>query len=90
LERLTKGAPGEYRVEPHAILPREDGFGGAAIEKLARMENLYEDLCRQQERITAEMEALRAEGKQKTMRFRQLLANKVTNNNVMVMLEMHP
>ena len=90
MERITKQAPGGYWVEPDAVLPREQGFGGAAIENLARMENLYEDLCRQQERIAGELEALRLAGKQKTVRFRQLLANKVTNQNIIVMLEMHP
>ena len=78
MERITKQALGGYWVEPDAVLPREQGFGGAAIE------------CRQQERIAGELKALRLAGKQKTVRFRQLLANKVTNQNIIVMLEMHP
>ncbi len=77
-------------MEPDAVLPREQGFGGAAIENWPGWKNLYEDLCRQQERIAGELKALRLAGKQKTVRFRQLLANKVTNQNIIVMLEMHP
>lgn len=59
----------------------------AAIERLGRIEALYERLCREQEEISIELSKLRASGKAKSVKFNQLLAKKMTNVNLIASLE---
>lgn len=59
----------------------------AAIERLGRIEALYERLCREQEEISLELSKLRASGKAKSVKFNQLLAKKLTNVNIIAALE---
>lgn len=59
----------------------------AAIERLGRIEELYERLCHEQEKITTELSDLRAQGKAKSVRFNQLLAKKLSNVSILSALE---
>ncbi|MGN0468914.1 MAG: hypothetical protein ACI4GY_09345 [Acutalibacteraceae bacterium] len=59
----------------------------AAIERLGRIEELYQRLQTQQEEISAELSKLRAEGKTKSVRFNQLLTKKLNNVNIVATLE---
>ncbi len=69
MTRLTSGSKGSYTVPD----PQE------AIERLAAYENLHEATEREQESITVQMAVLRAAGKEKTVKYRELFAKKLQN-----------
>ena len=86
--RLTKAIPGgEYRVPEDAVQSTPGGYSGPAVEKLARFENMADDLAARQEAIAQDLEALRAAGRQNTVQFKQLLAEKLTNAGTLALLE---
>jgi len=51
-------------------------------ERLAAFERMYADLLREQEKLLEQMDALRAAGKQKGATYKQLLAQKLTLQNL--------
>lgn len=59
----------------------------AAIERLGKIEELYERLCREQEEISSELSDLRSQGKAKSVKFNQLLAKKLSNVSILSALE---
>ena len=63
------------------------GILGEAVTKLAKFENLYEDLLARQNDIAKELEALRLEDKTRTLKFKQLFANKLTNSNILTLFK---
>ena len=73
---------------------REDGTAQvrvedmkAALARLAAFEDMVENLDREQEEIARKMEDLRGRGKEKTVQFKELLAQKLVNNNMRFRLE---
>lgn len=60
-----------------------------AIDRLARFEDAYDEVVADQERVTAELERLRREGRTKTVRFRELLGRKLTNTYLLVLWTKH-
>ncbi|MEL7673082.1 MAG: hypothetical protein AAGU78_05020 [Chloroflexota bacterium] len=76
-----------YRVDDAQITHDAGGYSGEAIERLARFENAQADLLAHQETIALEMDRLRAEGKEKSVRFRELLSQKMINNTLIALLE---
>lgn len=58
-----------------------------AIARLGAFEDLYDSLLAEREKIATELEALRAENKQKTVRFKSLLAQKLTNQSTITLFE---
>ncbi len=78
-----------YVVDEAYITHDAGGYSGEAIERLARFENAHADLLARQERIQRELDRLRDEGKQKTVRFRELLGQKMINNTLIELLEQH-
>lgn len=90
MDRLTRAIEnGVYAVDDGKIQLSNDGYSGEAINKLAKFENIYDDLVSKQSVISMEMERLRAEGKTHTVKFKQLLANKLTNSNIITIFEMY-
>lgn len=89
MNRLTRKLDNNdfYVIDDVNVLHDVNGYSGEVVSKLARFENLYEDLIEQQREITKEMEGLRLEGKTHTVKFKQLLANKLTNNNIIILFE---
>lgn len=74
------------------ITHRENGAitvtdAAQAAEKLARFEDLCEQLEAQQEQIGAQLAALRAAGKEKTARFRELMGQKLVNASTIGLLK---
>ena len=63
------------------------GREGDAAVRLATFENARERLLARQGEIAARMEALRAQGKQKTAQFRELFAEKLTIQNTLTLWE---
>lgn len=67
--------------------------GGLAIAIVAleddrqeKFERMYADLCATQERTEAELEKLRAEGKEKTLRARELTGKKLTDGAFLALM----
>ncbi|AHM57596.1 hypothetical protein EAL2_808p00900 (plasmid) [Peptoclostridium acidaminophilum DSM 3953] len=92
MTRLTRKLPGKeghegYVVEKEKIINTPEGYSGEAVEKLARFENFYDELVASQEEISRELEMLRNEGKEKSVRFRELFGKKLMNNNTLIMLK---
>lgn len=76
-----------YVVDDDRIRHDADGYSGAAIERLARFENAQADLLAYQDKIVRELDRLRDEGKQKSVRFRELLGQKMINSTLIALLE---
>lgn len=67
--------------------PAENGYAGLAAERLAKLEDLYEQLTAQQETLAKELETLRLAGKTRTTKFQQLMAKKLTDKNIIILLD---
>ncbi|WP_019230017.1 MULTISPECIES: hypothetical protein [Sedimentibacter] len=87
MERLTKKTNDVYYALCDDL--KSDGkiYIGKVIDKLAKFENFYEGLIQKYSEIEREMEKLRAEGKTSTVKFKQLLANKLEINNIITILK---
>ena len=79
MERYTVRAEGAVSVPPDKL---ED-----ALERLARFEDMALGLAGEQGDIAARLAALREQGRDKTVQFRELLAQKLTNSNLRLLLE---
>lgn len=87
MDRLTKTHDnGIYIVEDAKVQHRENGYSGDAISKLAKFENICDDLISRQGEISKELEKLRSEDKIHSVKFKQLLTNKLMNNNIIILL----
>jgi len=80
MKRLTeKGKDGCYTV------PGGDMEG--AVQRLGAFEDACEALMKSQEQIPGELDALRVQGKEKTVRFKETMAQKLINNNIIIFLK---
>lgn len=79
MERLTERIDGAYRLPPERL--------GAAAARLGALETLWGRLLERQAAIPGELEALRGAGREKTVQFRELMAEKLTNRAVLDALE---
>lgn len=73
MDRLT--------VQNNGVYETEDLRG--ALERLAAYENLLEALEREQTDIASQMTGLRAAGKEKTVKYREIFAKKLQNAYVL-------
>jgi len=87
MERLTKKIDKSIFIEESEITKDQKGYSGEAIERLAKFENMFFDLLSKQEELSKELEKLRLVDKTKSVKFRQLLTDKLTNNNVLILLK---
>jgi hypothetical protein len=88
MTRLTRVLDnGIYVVDDAKVRHDADGYSGEAITRLAGLENMYEELVSKQEEISKELERLRSEDKMHSVKFKQLLANKLLNNNILILLK---
>lgn len=88
MNRLTRTLDNKlYIVDETEIQHNADGYSGEAVTKLAKFENIYDDLLLKQSEISKELEKLRLEGKTHSVKFKQLLANKLTNSNILVLFK---
>jgi hypothetical protein len=89
MDRLTRaaGCNNYYIIDDNKIQHDVNGYTGEAVSKLAKFENLYDDLAARQNEIVKELEALRLEGKTRTVKFKQLFADKLVNNNIIILFK---
>ncbi len=59
----------------------------AAIQRLAQFEDAYQELTDSQTQIHPKLKKLRADGKEKTVRYREMMAQKLVNLNMLLFLE---
>lgn len=89
MKRMTKSENGMFYVKKDHVREIEAGYAGDAIERLAVFEDVYLRLVEQQDEYEAELEKLRAGGKEKSVRFRELLGNKMMNGNTLKLFEIY-
>ena len=58
-----------------------------AVNKLGRLEDMYEALCEEKQKIERDMKQLSDSGKTKTVTYKQLFANKLTVINLLSRFE---
>ena len=77
MKRMTKRTEhGTYEISGEFLTPGKSGYEGAAAEKLARLEEFCEALCRRREECASLLEELRTKGKTNSYRFREAMGNK--------------
>ena len=82
MERLTKKTnDGIYSIS--------DPDMEKAIQKLGLFEDAYEDLIDSQVQIPKDLETMRNQGKEKTVRYRETMAQKLINNHIVMFFEKH-
>ena len=79
MERYTTREGNEVRVRPEQL--------EQARARLAQFEDMAQGLDREQAEIAQRLEQLRSQGREKTVQFRELLAQKLTNQNMKLLLE---
>ena len=79
MERYTAREGEQVRVRPERL--------EEALDRLARFEDMVQGLDREQAEIARRLEQLRGQGREKTVQFRELLAQKLTNQNMKLLLE---
>ncbi|MGI6331272.1 MAG: hypothetical protein ACOX1Y_05925 [Zhaonellaceae bacterium] len=89
MKRLTtKAEDGTYLVSGDQLKAfNKDSYGGEAINKLGKYENFHEALLNRRQVIPEELQKLREQGKEKSVKFRELLAEKLTIENILIMLK---
>ncbi len=76
-----------YAVDDDKVTHDVNGYSGEAIIKLAKFENIYDDLLASQNNISKELERLRNEGKKNSVKFRELLGKKLMNSHTIILFE---
>lgn len=90
MERLTylHNDTHQYVVDPTYIELTSYGYAGIAIHRLGCFEDILEGLINRQIQITAELASLRDANRTKTVRFRQLLTEKLANGQVISLFKL--
>lgn len=90
MDRLTKRMPGtrEYLVDEELVVPLSEGYTGKAIKQLALFENVYESLLADQEKLSEQIEALRLSGRGTSSRYKQLIAKKISNSELLFLFDL--
>jgi len=87
MERLTHMHEGKYYANDNAVNRSSEGYSGEAINRLGVFENVYEDLLASQSEISDQLASLRNEGKEKSVKFKELMVKKLTNINTIILLK---
>ena len=75
MERLTKKEGDNYVLSPELYT--------VAVQRLGKMEDMLEQLLAEKDEIASQLEAQRNAGKEKSVRFRELFARKLTVMNTL-------
>ena len=89
MNRLTLAAEdGTYLVSGDQVKAlNKDFYAGEAIDKLGKFENFHEALLKRKQLLPEELQKLREQGKEKSVKFRELLAEKLTIENILILLK---
>ncbi len=91
MERMTRrtGPDGRATVDGSHVVRDGGNAGGDAVERLARFEDAVDELLAEQADATRQLERLRGEGRSKSVRFRELMGRKLTDQYLLVLLARH-
>lgn len=87
MERLTHRTGGCAEAPQSSVQIIGGSAQGEAIERLAQYEDLREALLAEQDKIARQMETLRTQGREKSVKFRELFAQKLTNAAFLSLLQ---
>jgi len=82
MDRLT-----EKRKDGYYVVSGEDTK--QAIQRLGLYEDAYESLINSLEQIPKDLEDMRQQGKEKTVRYKETLTQKLINNNIVMFFQQH-
>ncbi len=74
--QMAEGGKG-YVAEAGSVQAGENGWQGQAVDRLAAFEDMREALAQRIADIPAELSQLRAQGREKSVRFRELTGEKM-------------
>ena len=66
-----------------------DEYTKDAIQRLGEFEDAYEVLMNNQVQIPKDLENMRTQGKEKTVRYKETMAQKLINNSIVMFFENH-
>lgn len=88
MERLTRKSENNvFVVGNDKVKHDESGYSGEAIDKLAKLEDMYEKLITREKEIIEEMESMRVDGRMHTPKFRALEASKISTNTMLILFQ---
>lgn len=89
MQRLTTKRPdGTFAVDVAAVCANDDGTaGGAAVDRLGALEDVYEALSARQRELEARIDALKAHGRARSASSQQLLAQKLAIQSTLSLME---
>lgn len=73
---------GKYITEEINVSFNDRGVGGAAIEKLAVFETVFEELVQEQETLSQKLQEMRVAGKTSSYRYKEIMGQKLVNSSV--------
>lgn len=80
---------GGFGIAEHELTLQNGVYTGAAADKLAAFEELYEKLAENQTLLSKKLEELRLQGKKNSVRFRELMGCKLTEQNLLSLFQLH-
>ena len=89
MKRFTKKVGERFMVLPGAVIEYDGAYTGPAIEKLGRFETLMDGLLHHQLELTEELEQLRRQGKERSVRFREAFGKKMIYSQLFALLQLH-
>jgi hypothetical protein len=91
MERLTRQSrkEGPYLTDRIAGEHPDGGYHGEAVEKLARFENLYEDLLEKKKVLRQDLEDLVKNDRLRTYEYTERYAEKLMNDALLELCETH-
>lgn len=90
MDRFTnKTDKNTYYAESDKIIIENSICTGVAINRLGRFEDFMEDLLKSQNELPDELQKLRNEGKEKTYRYKELMAKKLTAGHILSVLKLY-
>lgn len=85
--RLTLHTPEGARLPAETAVLRGDLLAGAAVDRLAAYEDIAPALEQRQTQLAEKLAQLRGAGKERSVQFRELLAEKLTNASMLALLK---
>ena len=71
------------------VLIEKETASAEAPDRLAKFEAVYQEISDSVNSIPAELESLKAAGKEKTVRYKELFGQKLMNNHIVSLFERH-
>ncbi len=91
MERLSKQKTPDspWFVENGAAAQTEQGYVGPAIDRLAKFEDIYEEILAEQEQMSPKLERMRIDGKTHSYQFKEMMGKKLMNAHLLTLFKSH-